>query len=156
MSTSVINGYSKDYGAQVHAAYQRQGTKLRNTVRTRNNVTGAIAVFQKVGKGAASTKARHGKVPVMNVDHQTVDYQFSCWNASDPNRAKIQRVDQTDRVFRICVRIARRAVAGVLEDPTQGATHYHARTILPSWAKALEPSAEIGNHLFYNDVEGKA
>ena len=70
MSTSVVNGYSKDYGAQVHAAYQRQGTKLRNTVRTRNNVTGAIAVFAKVGKGAASTKARHGKVPVMNVDHQ--------------------------------------------------------------------------------------
>jgi hypothetical protein len=66
MSTSVINAYSKDYGAQVHAAYQRQGTKLRNTVRTRNNVTGAIAVFQKVGKGSASTKARHGKVPVMN------------------------------------------------------------------------------------------
>ena len=60
MSVSVINSYSKDYGAQVHAAFQRQGSKLRNTVRTRNNVTGAIAVFQKVGKGAASTKARHG------------------------------------------------------------------------------------------------
>jgi hypothetical protein len=77
MSTSVVNGYSKDYGAQVHAAYQRQGTKLRNTVRTRNNVTGAIAVFAKVGKGAASTKARHGKVPVMNVDHQAVERMSS-------------------------------------------------------------------------------
>ncbi|MBI2240586.1 MAG: hypothetical protein HYU59_07260 [Magnetospirillum gryphiswaldense] len=83
MSTSVINGYSKDYGAQVHAAYQRQGTKLRNTVRTRNNVTGAIAVFQKVGKGAASTKARHGKVPVMNVDHQTVECQLYDYYAGD-------------------------------------------------------------------------
>lgn len=83
MSTSVINGYSKDYGAQVHAAYQRQGTKLRNTVRIRSNVTGAIAVFQKVGKGAASTKARHGKVPVMNVDHQTVECQLYDYYGGD-------------------------------------------------------------------------
>lgn len=80
-------------------------------------------------------------------------WQFSCWNEADPNRAKIMRVDDSDRVFRICVRIARRAIAGVLDDPTKGATHYHTRTILPNWARALSPSAEIGNHLFYNDVE---
>ena len=83
MSLSIINSYSKDYGAQVHAAYQRQGSKLRNTVRPRNNVTGAIAVFQKVGKGAASTKARHGKVPVMNVDHQAVECQLYDYYAGD-------------------------------------------------------------------------
>jgi hypothetical protein len=83
MSTSVISTYSKDYGAQVHAAYQRQGTKLRNTVRSRNNVTGAIAVFSKVGKGAASTKARHGKVPVMNVDHASVECQLYDYYAGD-------------------------------------------------------------------------
>lgn len=152
MSTSVINGYSKDYGAQVHAAFQRQGSKLRNTVRTRNNVTGAIAVFQKVGKGSASTKARHGKVPVMNVDHQTVDSQFSCWLTADPNRAKLERVDETDRLFRICLRIARRALAGSIDDPTKGATHYHTRAVAPAWARGREPSAEIGSHLFYNDV----
>lgn len=152
MSISVINGYSKDYGAQVHAAFQRQGSKLRNTVRNRNNVTGAIAVFQKVGKGSASTKARHGKVPVMNVDHQTVEAQFSCWNQSDPNRAKLERVDETDRLFRVCLRIARRAIAGSVDDPTLGATHYHVRGPIPAWAQGREPSAEIGNHLFYNDV----
>ena len=78
MSTSVVNAYSKQYGHEVHAAYQRMGTKLRNTVRVRNNVKGAIAVFQKVGKGTASTKARHGKVPVMNVDHAAVE---RTWNS---------------------------------------------------------------------------
>lgn len=80
-------------------------------------------------------------------------WQFSCWNESDPNRARIERVDETDRVFRICLRIARRAVAGSLDDPTCGATHYHTRAIAPDWARALEPSAEIGSHLFYNNVE---
>lgn len=79
-------------------------------------------------------------------------FQFSCWNEGDPNRPKLERVDETDRVFRICIRIARRAIAGVLDDPTGGATHYHTRGVFPAWAKGREPSAEIGGHLFYSDV----
>jgi spore germination cell wall hydrolase CwlJ-like protein len=79
--------------------------------------------------------------------------QFSCWNAGDPNRAKLEQVDESDRQFRICLRIARRAIAGRVDDPTGGATHYHVRGLLPAWAREREPSAEIGNHLFYNDVE---
>ncbi|MCR6633141.1 MAG: cell wall hydrolase [Magnetospirillum sp.] len=79
--------------------------------------------------------------------------QFSCWNVDDPNRAKLERVDETDRVFRICLRVARRALAGAVADPTAGATHYHTRACLPAWARGRVPSAEIGNHLFYNDVE---
>lgn len=78
--------------------------------------------------------------------------QFSCWNADDPNRAKLERVDVDDRAFRICLRIARRALAGSVADPTGGATHYHVRGLLPAWAHGREPSAEIGSHLFYNDV----
>ncbi len=80
-------------------------------------------------------------------------WQFSCWNADDPNRAQIERADESDREFASCARIARRAVAGALEDPTQGATHYHAKGIAPPWAKAREPSAVIGRHRFYNNVE---
>lgn len=80
-------------------------------------------------------------------------WQFSCWNEGDPNRTRLEKVDESDRVFRICVRIARRAIAGTLDDPTGGATHYHTRSISPAWAKALHPCAEIGGHLFYNDVE---
>jgi|AGTN01.2.fsa_nt_gi Cell wall hydrolyses involved in spore germination len=80
-------------------------------------------------------------------------WQFSCWNEADPNRAKLERVDENDRVFRICVRIARRAIAGSLDDPTGGATHYHTRAVMPAWARSLVPCAEIGAHLFYNNVE---
>ncbi|MBI5164414.1 MAG: hypothetical protein HY985_10990 [Magnetospirillum sp.] len=83
MSTTIVNNFSKQYGAEVHVAFQRMGTKLRNTVRVRNNVKGAIAVFQKIGKGAASTKARHGKVPVMNVDHEAVECQLYDYYAGD-------------------------------------------------------------------------
>ena len=50
----------------------------------KNNITGSTCVFQTVGKGTASTKARHGKVPVMNVDHSTLkctlyDYYAGDW-----------------------------------------------------------------------------
>ncbi|MGE5545571.1 MAG: cell wall hydrolase [Solirubrobacterales bacterium] len=80
-------------------------------------------------------------------------WQFSCWNPGDPNRAKIEAVTMEDRTFRTCVRIARRALGGVVADATEGATHYHAIGLLPPWARGLTPTAEIGGHLFYKDVE---
>lgn len=80
-------------------------------------------------------------------------YQFSCWNADDPNRPKLLAVKETDPVFAICLRIARRAVSGAPPDPTDGCTHYHARSVHPAWARGLAPKAEIGTHLFYDDVE---
>src|SRR3546814_21149017 len=66
-----------------HEAYQRRGSKRRNTLRQKNNVQGPSTTFQKVGKGAASTKARHGKVPVMNVDHEPVEVQLADYYAGD-------------------------------------------------------------------------
>ena len=83
MSTSVELSFVKNFEAEVHLQYQQIGSKLRNTVRTKNNVTGATTVFQKVGKGTAATKARHGKVPVMNVDHTPVECTLRDYYAGD-------------------------------------------------------------------------
>jgi len=80
-------------------------------------------------------------------------WQFSCWNENDPNRAKILSVEPGHRVFDTCLRIARRAVSGCLDDPTRGATHYHAEHVMPPWSRGRPACAEIGHHLFYNDVE---
>lgn len=81
------------------------------------------------------------------------NWQFSCWNRDDPNREKILAVAADNRNFAACLRIARRAIAGVLGDPTDGATHYHADGSAPLWAAGRQPSAVIGRHSFYNDVE---
>lgn len=78
--------------------------------------------------------------------------QFSCWNRADPNFKIIQTVDEADLYFATAVRIARRAVAGVLGDVTGGATHYHANSITPYWAKEKRPVTVIGRHLFYKLV----
>ena len=72
MSTTIDQAFIKQFEREVHEAFQRQGSKLRNTVRVINNVNGSEAVFQKVGKGTASTKSTHGMVPVMNLDHSAV------------------------------------------------------------------------------------
>ena len=76
-------------------------------------------------------------------------YQFSCWNRNDPNRAKLLNVNEADIYFATAMRIARRAIAGVLDDPTMGATHYHAAGISPAWAHGEKPVAVIGRHIFY-------
>ncbi len=83
MSTSVDQAFIKNFEAEVHVQFQQMGSKLRNTVRTKNNVIGASTTFQKVGKGVASTKARHGKVPVMNLDHDPVECVLLDYYAGD-------------------------------------------------------------------------
>ncbi len=76
-------------------------------------------------------------------------YQFSCWNRSDPNYKALQAVTDKDIHFATALRIARRALAGALDDITAGATHYHASNILPDWAIGQEPTITIGHHIFY-------
>ena len=83
MSTSIDNAFIKQFEREVHEAYQRQGSKLRNTVRVINKVQGSTAVFQKVGTGTASTKSTHGMVPVMNLDHSTIEVALSDYYAGD-------------------------------------------------------------------------
>jgi hypothetical protein len=73
MSSTIANSFVKTYETDVHLAYQRMGSKLRDTVRSKKDIKGASTVFQKMGKGTATTKARHAQVPVMNVDHSTVE-----------------------------------------------------------------------------------
>lgn len=83
MATSIDQAFIKQFEREVHESYQRMGSKLRNTVRTISNVQGSSTVFQKVGKGVASTKSTHGMVPVMNLSHSTVETTLQDYYAGD-------------------------------------------------------------------------
>lgn len=83
MSTQITQSFVKQYEREVHEAYQRQGSKLRGAVRVINNVKGSSCVFQKVGRGTASTKAIHGMVPVMNMSHSAVECVLQDYYAGD-------------------------------------------------------------------------
>lgn len=77
-------------------------------------------------------------------------WQFSCWNANDPNRDKLLAVDLTSEALRTAVQAC---LAAVERDLTSGSTHYYAKHIAPpAWAKGLRPAFSEGGHLFFNDV----
>jgi hypothetical protein len=89
----------------------------------------------------------------------TKPFQFSCWNANDPNLPRLQRVTEADASYALALKLARE-LASLAEgvrasrDPTLGATHYYARQLQPPprWARGKTPCARIGNHLFYRDI----
>lgn len=85
-------------------------------------------------------------------------WQFSCWNAGDPQRPRIEAVTADTPWFRECRRIAAAALDGTLGDQTGGATHYWATYIPePKWARGKVPCYvnDYGrySHRFYNDID---
>ena len=84
MSTSIDQAFIRDYEAEVHEIFQKQGSILLNTVRHKSNVVGSSTTFQKVGTGTATTKARHGTITPMNQAHTNheatlVDFYAGDW-----------------------------------------------------------------------------
>jgi len=76
-------------------------------------------------------------------------FLFPSRNPRHPSHALLGAPPPGDPALAICRRVAGRALAGTLGDPTGGATHWHPAERLPSWAVAKEPSAEIGGLVFY-------
>lgn len=80
---SIDKSFVKQFEDDVHTAFQRMGSKCRATVRTKSNITGSSDTFQRVGKGSASTKSRHGVIPPMNIDHEPVECTLTDYFAGD-------------------------------------------------------------------------
>ena len=83
MATSITNAFITQFVAEVHMAYQRMGSKLKNLVRTVNGVNGSSVKFQKVAKGSANTKARHAEVVAMDLSHSNVSATLTDYYAAD-------------------------------------------------------------------------
>ena len=83
MSTSIDLSFVKQYEREVHEAFQRQGSFMLQTVRKKDNVKGATTTFQKIGKGTATTKARHGLITPMNQSHTAVTCTLADFYAGD-------------------------------------------------------------------------
>ena len=72
MANTIDQAFIKQFETEVHLAYQRMGSKLRNTVRS-SNVSGSVARFQKIGAGTAVTKVRQADVAPMDLAHTNVE-----------------------------------------------------------------------------------
>ncbi|MCV2361961.1 cell wall hydrolase [Paucibacter sp. DJ1R-11] len=87
-------------------------------------------------------------------------WQFSCWNDNDPNRPQLVVVTEADALFALAQQLSAELLAQpeparLLNDPTHGATHYHAASLpRPAWARASGATecARIGHHIFYRNI----
>lgn len=83
MANTIDTAFIKQFESEVHMAYQRMGSKLRNTVRTVSSVRGNTVRFQKIGTGSASTKSRNGMVTPMELAHTNVEATMSDFYAAE-------------------------------------------------------------------------
>ena len=67
----------------VHEVFQRRGSYLKEAVRMKTDVVGSTAVFQKIGTGVATTKARHGTITPMNQVHTAPSCTLADFYAGD-------------------------------------------------------------------------
>lgn len=83
MAFDIDQSFTRQFESEVHEAYQRQGSKLRNGVRVKTGIVGKSTTFQKVGTGTATQKPRHGAIVPMNVEHAPVECILQDWYAGD-------------------------------------------------------------------------
>lgn len=78
--------------------------------------------------------------------------QFSCWNASDPNRALLDALTLDASDFQKAMYAALSVILGEVSDMTSGATFYYAASIdTPAWAEG-KGYVSIGRHRFLTGV----
>ena len=78
-------------------------------------------------------------------------WQFSCWNASDPNRHLLGEVSPSLPAYQALTDICRAVLDDLVPDPTKGATYYKTTT-LPwpkAWGPEKEPTAVLDHQSFY-------
>ena len=114
-------------------------------------ISALIGVGNVVMNRVKAQKSHYGK-SIQEVCQKP--FQFSCWNASDPNRSLLMRERISDPVFALCFEVATKVALEEWPDLTKGSDHYHAFSILPHWARGQKPKVRLAGHIFYRLTEG--
>jgi len=83
INTGIQESFIKQFEADVHNAYQQQGSKLRTTVRYKKDIKGASTTFQVIGKMQATTKDRNGPITTSGVTHSPVECELQDFYAGE-------------------------------------------------------------------------
>jgi hypothetical protein len=104
-----------------------------------------------VNRFSTDEPRRFGPSPIENYD----SYSDVVRNARQYNAWMGQHLDTTRRNYDANRDFWDEAVkdffAGDLQPSAPNATHYHADFVEPSWSRAIDPVAQTGPHIFYND-----
>jgi len=83
MASDIDDSFVQQFESEVHIEYQRMGSRMRNTVRTKNNIVGSQTTFQVIGNMTAGIKARNGQVPISNATHTAVACSLTDYYSGD-------------------------------------------------------------------------
>lgn len=83
MVMEIEDAFVKQFESEAHLEYQRMGSAIRNTVRTKANIKGKSTTFQVAGSGTAGGKDRHGLIPQMNTSRAPIEVSLTDRYASD-------------------------------------------------------------------------
>lgn len=83
MSTSFDQTFIDLFGSEIHAAYQRKGSKLRGLCHNVSGVGGDTYRFPKLGSAVANQKARNSNVVAMDAAHDFVTATLADWYAPE-------------------------------------------------------------------------
>jgi spore germination cell wall hydrolase CwlJ-like protein len=115
---------------------------------------GGEAAMRAVGH-VIDNRRRAGLQSRYVTDTVSEAFQFSCWNAGDPNREAMMNVDslrpdsEDHLMWLTAKRVAEEILSGRSEDPTGGALFYHTTAVSPRWSIGMMPTRQIGSHLFF-------
>lgn len=80
--------------------------------------------------------------------------QFSWTHDGQPDSIKLDTPDRVYKWSRI-VELAVLIITNNIEDPSNGATHYHATYVRPGWSTRLIKVSTVGGHHYYRYRDGE-
>lgn len=155
MSTSIDTSFVTSYEAKVIEVFQRRGSYLKDAVRVKDNVIGSTAVFQKIGKGVATTKARHGTITPMNQTHTAPSVTLADFYAGDwvdkLDEAKVS-INERDAIASGGAMALGRKVDDQITTALDGTTQASVTLTLTSKASVLATAIQWAETAWKNDV----
>lgn len=156
MSTSIDTAFVTSYESKVHEVFQRQGSYLKDAVRVKDNVVGSTATFQKIGKGMATTKARHGTITPMNQTHTAPSCTLADFYAGDwvdkLDEAKIN-INERDAIASGGAKALGRKVDDQITTVLDTTTQSTVTLTVTSKATVLATAIEFAEAAWANDVD---
>lgn len=155
MSTSITTAFITDYDARARDAFQREGSLLLKTVDHKQGVVGSTAVFQLIGTGVATTKARHGTVTPMNVAHTAPSATLADFYAPeyvDKLDELKTNIAEREKVARAGALALGRQVDSQITTTLDGTTQTIVTWAVTSQAAIRNSLINMSKSLFANDI----
>lgn len=156
------------HGKSVDNRHQSQLLLAEKKANLRVRLTASLVCLARNIYFEAGIESKQGKIAVANVTINRVKSKYYPDNVCEvvyqqgPNGCAFSwtcdskgDIPPADTMaYEEAVEIARKALAGNLQDITGKSDHYHATYTRPDWRMEMAKMATIGQHIFYRKFSG--